>query len=156
MTVLVLFYAMLHVAKIEVFPFYHFGMYSLPKPYKEMPYTSYQVFVDNQAHSFKQTDYRKYTYLKNTLEKYDVIKSNTLHDPNQGIVKKYLHVLGIHSLDQKINSTYHYPNLEQQLKGWLVKYLDVNSDQSISIIKSTYKLDHRNQVIPIDQETILK
>jgi len=32
------FYFLLHVAKIEVFPLYHFGMYSQYVPYKESPF----------------------------------------------------------------------------------------------------------------------
>ena len=66
------FYGFLHIAKLEVFPFYHFGMYSAYQPYKAMPYISYDIYIDEVKQNFADQDCTPtYTEWENQAISYD-------------------------------------------------------------------------------------
>jgi len=147
------FYFLLHVAKIEVFPLYHFGMYSQYVPYKESPFVSYDVYIDEVKQNFSKEDYRKHTYLMNTIQKYDEISANDFEDSEAEIIRKYLNFIGIKKDEQSLK-TYSYPNLETDMLAWLSRYFKCRNSQNVIIEKSTYRFG-KNQEIKLQNKQII-
>jgi len=147
------FYLLLHLAKFEVFPLYHFGMYSDHVEFKETPFVSYEVYVDEVKQNFKEQDYRKHTYLMNSIEKYDEVSMNEKLDADANIVIKYLNFLGINK-DKHVLQTYTYPELKTDMHHWIKRYLKCRKTQNVVIEKSIYSFD-ANQTIKLEYKKII-
>lgn len=144
-------YTMVHIVKLEVFPFYMFAMYSQPEEPKDM-YTTINlnrpdVLSDEQGNALSvidRRDYRSYTYLTNTLDQYGGIVTNNMAHPESKVYDKFISRLGLSGsqLDKSFKTPYIYNRtlLDQSLNQWLNSY-EINNPKGHILIKKHFTWD---------------
>ena len=133
-------YALVHLAKLEVFPLYMFAMYSLP----ENPKTSYATYVvtnNRQRLDLTHLDYRAYTYLHNTLQQYDgIINTGNTH-PECQVLDKFIDRLFLKGTELgrsiKKPCSYDRDELDHSLEQWIGEFLKIENPK-ISILKESH------------------
>ncbi|NNE26780.1 MAG: hypothetical protein HKN09_08045 [Saprospiraceae bacterium] len=142
-----IFYALLHIIQLEVFPFYHFGMYS---EQREIPqsFNVYEIKLDNQVLNYKTLNYRRYVYITNTIKAYDALISSDNTNPSAKIISKYFGLLPLPSLEAYLMKPHRYTDPEAQMRRWLksifpgiehfqvVRKNYIQGEGSTSIVKS--------------------
>ena len=131
------FYAFLHIAQIEVFPFYHFAMYS-QKMWGKHNFVIYEIQQNDRTLDLSQLNYRRYIYLTNTLKAFEAMQSNEGCHPSSDIITKYYTLLGLEDLSYKMrNIDYCSDQLEDQMQAWLRRFFE--TDKQISVYKLIYQ-----------------
>lgn len=135
---ILIFYAFLHVVKLEFYPLYTFGMYSETYgPTNE--FKIIEIILDGQVLDYNSLNYRKYTYLNNTLKAYDkIIESNSNLAPQADIINKHIEMLPFLTENIFLLKPYKYEDLELNMKAWIKSMFP--SAQSIRINKKIYEL----------------
>jgi len=135
---IIFFYAILHLAKLEFYPFYTFGMYSEAYGPTDQ-FEIIEIIIDGQVIDYKSLNYRKYTYLNNTLKAYTkIIDSGIDLAPQANIIKKHLELLAFNRDYNLLLRPYQYEDLESKMKAWL--YSIYPSAQSIKLNRKLYEL----------------
>ena len=120
------FYLLLHLVKLEIFPFYLFPMYSLPKePGQE------QVVYSIKDKYGKELDlssmvYRRFVYIHNTLKAYDEVLESEHQRPNVIVVEKFVQRLAMQDnyLGKGLLDQYTVDKVDQKMQAWLSSVLD--------------------------------
>lgn len=125
-TALLILYAFTFLIRLEIFPCYLFAMYSDIKTEKTA-FSTYEVKVDNQPLNMSTIDYRKYTYLMNTISQYDGTMANNGYHPEAQYLDKYLAALGLSKtvLYQRLGQPYRHTHesLHNDMQKWLPKMI---------------------------------
>lgn len=123
-------YLFLHLIQLEVFPFYLFAMYSdIENPKTE--FVDYRIMKDGEEIEYKDWSYRRYIYLRNTLQAYDNIISNDNKNPQADIISKYLDRLYLTGFGDAMEEKHKYINAEQEMKSWLLDFLGYASNYRV-------------------------
>jgi len=142
-------YALVHLAKLEVFPLYMFAMYSLPEEPKT-EYATYALAHQDERLVLTDLDYRAYTYLTNTLQQYDGIVNNSNTHQECRVLDKFLDRLRLEGSwlanSMRQPCTYDRSQLNQSLEQWIGEYLDIENP-NITIIKELYKYEDATPIL---------
>ena len=111
-------YVTLHVIQLELFPLYHFGMYSEKRTMPEK-LISYEIRLDGQLLDYRSLNYRQYTYITNTLNEYDALKSSNNVNPSSHIISKYFDVIPMPAIEAFLLKPHRYENPDAQMRSWL-------------------------------------
>ena len=150
---IVAFYALVHILKIEAYPFYMFGMYS--EPMQDPDYQCYSIIVDGKNINEKHLDYRHYTYIMNTVAQYDGILRNDMLHPEAEFISKLTEHSGLSkkTLQAPLQSPHFYDKegLKSSMKDWLDKTF---KSKNVQIFKNSYKWKTENFPLLTNQEII--
>ncbi len=152
LVVVLIIYAFAHLV-IEIYPFYTFGMFSVPESVHSR-YPVIEVYFSGQKEDFGDLDYRRYIYLNNTLVAYDRIMETGQH-PEAKVISKYLDFSGLSGTP--IASLFLNPHrydrsvLSSKIKKWLQEFFENEGD--VTIVRSTYSFDGDMPRL-IDQKTM--
>jgi hypothetical protein len=148
----IIFYAFLHIAQIELFPFYHFAMYSQRIDAKEN-YGVYEIRSGGKIIEIQDFNYRKYVYLNNTLNAFAAMQENQGCHPASELISKYLDLLHLENHAQNLKSDYCVAELDVAMQGWLRKYLGVS--QPIEVYRKHFIWPKNKQPQYVDKTRIL-
>lgn len=134
LTALVLLcYGLLHIVGIEVFPFQLFPMYSAPYE-KDTTYSTYIIKVDGTPYNLDTLAHRKFTYLMNTLERYDqVVTTGEIAEVE--VIRKLFDKIGLEGshMERRLVENYDISQPEKQLQEWLKEFL--RRDEPIQVYR---------------------
>jgi len=148
------FYGVLHLIKLECFPFYLFAMYSQAAPFNTQ-FISYEVRIDGEACDLSLLNYRQRIYLNNTLEAYDAIKSHPEQVlPDSKIIMKYYKFIGLSTMASHMESKYRYVELEALMTDWMIRFFKIQNGE-VSIIRKSFNWQKDNYPIEVSSELIL-
>lgn len=147
-----LFYAFLHIAQLEWFPFYHFAMYS-QRIHPQTQFTTYTLVTNDESFDFTEINYRRYIYLTNTFKAYDAMRYNQGCHPQAQIISKYFRLLGMEDQAQAIiQKNYCSHSLEADMHMWLEGF---TSSPDNNLYRVTYLWTDNGQPIVKDSIRIL-
>jgi|GEM_PF-2531803 len=133
-------YAMLHLAKLELYPLCLFGMYSLPLEEVVEEYSLFIVKINGEELDYKNMPYKKFLMINNTLRKYGAMIENEHVDPSVFTLRKTMERIPGSFLDLSLEKPYHYSDPEQKLLDWLHRFLDLEKTDLITVAKQDYIL----------------
>lgn len=143
LSTVLIFYLIIHVFRLEIFPMYMFAMFSKQEVPKEY-YHAYKLYSNDQEIDIKDLDYRKYTVLMNTINQYDDIINNNLLHPETSAIDKFIHRLHLENttIKNKLKRSFHFSKEDLRAKtgAWVSHLLHVNIDD-LRIEKEFYNWD---------------
>ena len=132
-------YAFIHLFKLEVYPLYMYAMFSKQETPREH-YYNYDIYVGDAELKWEDWDYRKYTYLMNTIQQYDAILQNDLLHPEAEVIRKFMDRLRLNktTLASKAIQKFRYSesDLKLEMGIWLHDFLKRKND--LQVIRNTY------------------
>lgn len=143
-------YAILHMIGLELFPFQLFPMYSGPYD-KDATYSTYVIESDGSPYRLDTLAHRKFTYLMNTLERYDQIVT-TGEVTEVEVIRKFFDALGKtgSTWESNLVNSYHVEDPEEHMQAWLAKFL--RNDHHLEV----FRLEgHYEDGLPAIQDSIL-
>ena len=151
--IILVFYAFLHLAQLEVFPFYHFAMYS-QRIMPDESFTIYEIKSGDQVINIKDFNYRRYVYLTNTLKAYESMINNGNCNPSSEIIHKYYDILGLKSTSRNMTEKdYCCEDIQVKMKIWLQNYL--KTSHNLAVYKKQYNWPVNGQPEFVLQELLL-